>query len=80
MLHNRVGSWPCPQSNRQGWKGLPGTNTLAYHEITAVKSFMIQAPWGQFYKDFFLRKLDYCCERKCNWHVVTYSVISSMRE
>jgi hypothetical protein len=30
-------------NNRQGWKGLPGTNTLAYYEnlpITAVKSFI----------------------------------------
>jgi hypothetical protein len=30
------------------WKGLPGTNTLAYYEnpsITAVKSFIVQA-WG----------------------------------
>jgi len=30
-----------------GWKGLPGTNTLAYYEnpeITAVKSSIEQAP------------------------------------
>ncbi len=36
MLHARV-----------GWKGLPGTNTLAYNEnpqITAVKSFKAQFP------------------------------------
>ena len=32
---------------RLGWKGLPRTNTLAYYEnplITAVKSFIVQAP------------------------------------
>jgi hypothetical protein len=32
---------------RQGWKGLPGTNPLAYYEkvkFTAVKSFKILAP------------------------------------
>jgi len=27
-----------------GWKGLPGTSTLAYYKITAVISLMIQAP------------------------------------
>ncbi len=30
-------------TNRLGWKGLPGTNTLAYYEkilITAVTSFI----------------------------------------
>ena len=38
----------APTTNiRLGWKGLPGTNSLAYFEnplITAVISFMIQAP------------------------------------
>jgi hypothetical protein len=32
-----------PTNIRLGWKGLPGTNTLAYYEnwqITAVKSFI----------------------------------------
>ncbi len=32
------------------WKGLPGTNTLAYYEnpkITAVKSFIGVGPGGQ---------------------------------
>ncbi len=36
-----------PTNIRLGWKGLPGTNTLAYSEnpqIMAVKSFMVQAP------------------------------------
>ncbi len=31
---------------RLGWKGLPGTNALAYHEkaqLTAVKSFITMA-------------------------------------
>jgi hypothetical protein len=34
-------------NNRLGWKGLPGINNLAYYgnpEITAVISFMMQAP------------------------------------
>ncbi len=36
-----------PANIRLGWKGLPGTNTLVYYEnpyITAVKSFIVQAP------------------------------------
>jgi hypothetical protein len=36
-----------PANIRLGWKGLPGTNTLAYYKnplITAVKSFIVQAP------------------------------------
>ncbi len=35
-----------PANTRLGWKGLPGTDTLAYYEnllITAVKSFIVQA-------------------------------------
>ncbi len=36
-----------PSNIKLGWKGLPETNTLAYYEnpqITAVKSFIVQAP------------------------------------
>jgi hypothetical protein len=36
-----------PTNIRLGWKGLPGTNTLAYYEnplIMTVKSFIVQAP------------------------------------
>jgi len=36
-----------PTNIRLGWKGLPGTNTLAYYEnlqLTAVKSFITFAP------------------------------------
>jgi hypothetical protein len=29
-----------PTIIRLGWKGLPWKNTLAYHKITAVKSFI----------------------------------------
>jgi hypothetical protein len=35
-----------PTNIRLGWKGLPGTNTLAYYEnseITTVKSFIVKA-------------------------------------
>ncbi len=36
-----------PANIRQGWKGFPETNTLAFYEnplITAVKSAIVQAP------------------------------------
>jgi hypothetical protein len=36
-----------PANIRLGWKGLPGTNTLAYYEnsqIISVISFIVQAP------------------------------------
>jgi len=36
--------WPYPQTLDYFWKGLPETNTLAYYEISAVKSFKVQAP------------------------------------
>ncbi len=38
-----------PANIRIGWKGLLGTNTLAYCknlQILAVKSFIVQAPGG----------------------------------
>jgi hypothetical protein len=41
---DRVGS---PEKIRVGWKGLPGTNALAYYEKplhSAVKSFITLAP------------------------------------
>jgi hypothetical protein len=44
---------------RLGWKGLPGTNTLAYYEnllIMAVKSFRL-APGVVFTKLHFLHNL-----------------------
>jgi len=42
VLHSRVGT-----NIRLGWKGLSRTSTLAFYEnplITAVKSFIFQAP------------------------------------
>jgi len=33
VLHFRVGS-ALPANTRLGWKGLPGTNTLAYYGNT----------------------------------------------
>jgi hypothetical protein len=36
-----------PTNNRLGWKGLPGTNAVAYFEkaqLMAVKSFKSQTP------------------------------------
>jgi hypothetical protein len=45
------GAYPRPLASptniRLGWKGLPGTNTLAYYEnpnVMVVKSFMVHAP------------------------------------
>ncbi len=41
-----------PANIRLGWKGLPGTNTLAYYEnpqITTVKSFIVQATGGKIF-------------------------------
>ncbi len=42
-----MGEAPAFTANtRLSWKGLPGTDTLAYYEnllITAVKSFIVQA-------------------------------------
>jgi hypothetical protein len=40
VLHSRVGPWPYVTTNiRLGWKGLPGTNTLAYYENPQIKKF-----------------------------------------
>jgi hypothetical protein len=53
LIGASLGKAPAlPANIRLGWKGLPGTNTLAYYEnpyITAVRSFTVQAPgigWG----------------------------------
>jgi hypothetical protein len=38
-----------------GWRGLTGTNTLAYYEnpkITAIKSLIVQAPGAIVIKQF----------------------------
>jgi hypothetical protein len=46
-----------PTIIRQGWKGLPGSNTLAYYENYGQKSFitlalgLIEDRWAQF-RDF----------------------------
>jgi hypothetical protein len=50
------------------WKGLPGTNTLAYYEnsqITSVKSFKVPAPGSNPMKLFtiFRNKLEYVQSR-----------------
>ncbi len=52
-----------PANIRLGWKGLSGTNTLAYYEnpyITAVKSFIVQAPEPNVIKNYWrnLRMLE----------------------
>ncbi len=42
-----------PANIRLGWRGFPGTNTLAYDEnpkFTAVKSFIVQAPDQMIFK------------------------------
>jgi hypothetical protein len=45
-----------PTNIRLGWKGLSGTNTLAYYkkpQITAVISFIVQDPGVNVIKLFF---------------------------
>jgi hypothetical protein len=45
VLHSRIGPLASPTNIRLGWKGLPGTNTLAYFKnpkITTVKSFIVK--------------------------------------
>jgi hypothetical protein len=56
MFADKVGAYPSKAhfrilalstNIRLGWRGLPGTNTLAYYDnpqITAVKSFTVDAP------------------------------------
>ncbi len=47
VLHISVSSPTLPTNITQRWKGLPGTNILAYYEysqITAVKSFITMDP------------------------------------
>ncbi len=44
-----------PANIRLSWKGLPGTNTLAYYEkvlLTVVKSFITLAPDEKCYEMF----------------------------
>jgi hypothetical protein len=33
-----------PTTIKLGWKGMPGTNAIAYSKITAVKSFITSGP------------------------------------
>jgi hypothetical protein len=45
-------------NTRIGWKGLPGTNTLAYYGVRTLRIrnvFMIQAPGA--YKTYYCRNL-----------------------
>ncbi len=54
-----------PTNIRLDWKGLPGSNALAYYkksQLKAVKSFITLAPGGDFlpkfeFEDFF-KKID----------------------
>ncbi len=49
-----------PTNIRLGWKGLPGTNILAYYEksqLTAVKSFVTLAPGVNAIKLYFFCNL-----------------------
>ncbi len=44
-----------PAHIRLGWKGLSGTNTLAYYKnlyFMTVKSFIVQAPGSKIIKHF----------------------------
>jgi hypothetical protein len=60
MLHSKVAYWPLPTNIKLGWKGLPGTNTLAYYvhlKITGEKCFITQAPGGQYYNTLYSHNL-----------------------
>jgi hypothetical protein len=49
-----------PTNIRLGWKGLPGTNTLAFYNaaaITAFKKFYSTSSWCLHYKTFYGRNL-----------------------
>jgi len=74
-----------PKNTILGWKFLPETNTLAYYKnpyITAVKSFIVQAPEGDrcdsyvihLFKiklNFFnVQNIDY--ETACGIHKMSY--------
>ncbi len=41
-------------NTRLGWKGLPGTNTLAYYEN---RKFYDTGPWGLYYKTLRIRNV-----------------------
>jgi hypothetical protein len=67
-----------PTNNKLGWRGLPETNTLAYYEtpeITAVKSFIVQAP-GAFFKFLKLSLMfsGYGCRTRLHWGTTTILV------
>jgi hypothetical protein len=52
--------WPYPKNIRLGWKDLSGTNTLAYHEnsqIRTVKRFYNIGPWAEHKKSFIAADL-----------------------
>ncbi len=62
-----------PTNIRLGWKGFPGTNTLAYYEIpyvTTVKSFIGLAPVVDFSISIILTK------HFCQWesHLESFKV------
>jgi hypothetical protein len=51
----RVGSMALPTNIRLGWKGLPRTNTLAFHEhllIMDVNGFITLGPRNNVIKTF----------------------------
>ncbi len=43
-----------PANIKLGWKGLPGTNALAYYEIVTYgrKKFYNIGPWERIHKNF----------------------------
>jgi hypothetical protein len=57
-----------PTNISLGWKGLPGTNTQVYYEnpkITAVKSFIVQAPGENPIKLFTDEIYIFCNKLEC---------------
>jgi len=39
MLHSKVDNWSLSANIRLGWKGLQGTNTLAYYHAALITTF-----------------------------------------
>jgi hypothetical protein len=68
-----------PANIRLGWKGLQGTNTLAYYEdsqITSVKSFIILGPGDSVIKHF---TAVYECSKKAGAAFATLHFLCNLR-
>ncbi len=78
MFHS--GSLPVLLTNvRLGWKSMQMTNTLAYYDkaiITAIKSFIVQAPGVSSYFDKGL--VDTCNHQHFCLYILLFFITSSI--